>query len=277
MGLLVVGLGLLDISMWFLILLQFYPNELIIITTTMLTFEMGTSSYALFARVGGGIYTKAADVGADLYESYCGSILATTALGATAFTTNLGVQFNAVIAPMLIAGLGIIASLIGIYMVRSREEATQKNLLQALSRGLYTSSAIIAGSSFLILYLLDLENWVGIGIVIVIGLATQFFTSASFRPTREIAKSEETGPATVIISGIGYGMISTMIPVLAVIVAIILAFLFASGFDFSNIAQGLYGIGIAAVAKGFAIGSAALTALAFLFSGVILNSVSRAA
>jgi len=293
MGLVVVGLALLDISVWFLILLQFYGDHLILLTTTILTFEMGASAQALFARVGGGIYTKAADVGADLvgkieshipeddprnpatiadnvgdnvgdvagmgadlYESYCGSILATTALGATAFVSGgYAEQFRAVIAPMLISGAGILLSIVGIFLVRSGEDASQKNLLRALSRGVYTSAVLIAGSSFLILYLLGIGNWVGLGFSIlsgllagiVIGKSTEYFTSSSFSPTRRISESGETGPATVIISGLGLGMISPAVPVLAIVAAIILAFANAAGWDFTNSAMGLYGIGIASV------------------------------
>ncbi|MBK7107067.1 MAG: sodium-translocating pyrophosphatase [Ignavibacteriae bacterium] len=298
MGLVVVGLGLLDISIWFLVLKYFYPitqgdgHSLIVITTTMLTFGMGASTQALFARVGGGIYTKAADVGADLvgkveagipeddprnpatiadnvgdnvgdvagmgadlYESYCGSILATAALGASAFYTNTDLQYKAVIAPMLIASIGIVLSLIGIYFVRTKEGATQKELLNSLSKGMNLSSLLIVIFSFIILNLLQLENATGIwgsivvGLVtgIVIGKATEYYTSQSYPPTQSIAESAKTGPATVIISGLGVGMMSTAIPVLAVVVGIILSFLFASGFTFDNMGMGLYGIGIAAV------------------------------
>ncbi|MFZ1289578.1 MAG: sodium-translocating pyrophosphatase [Melioribacteraceae bacterium] len=298
MGLVVVGLGLLDISLWFIVLKYFYPitqgdgHSLIVITTTMLTFGMGASTQALFARVGGGIYTKAADVGADLvgkveagipeddprnpatiadnvgdnvgdvagmgadlYESYCGSILATAALGASAFYTNTELQYKAVIAPMLIAAIGIVLSLIGIYFVRTKEGATQKELLSSLSKGMNLSSILIVIFSFIILNLLQLENATGIwgsivvGLVtgIVIGKATEYYTSQSYAPTQSIAESAKTGPATVIISGLGVGMISTAIPVLAVVVGIILSFLFASGFSFDNMGMGLYGIGIAAV------------------------------
>jgi K(+)-stimulated pyrophosphate-energized sodium pump len=293
MGLVVVGLGLLDISIWFVVLRQVYADNLIVITTTMLTFEMGASAYALFARVGGGIYTKAADVGADLvgkveegipeddprnpatiadnvgdnvgdvagmgadlYESYCGSILATTALGATAFASAGGEeQLRAVIAPMLIAGVGILLSILGIFLVKSREDATQKNLLTALSRGVNSSAVLIAVFAFVILYVLGISNWVGIGFSIITGLlagivigkSTEFFTSSSHRPTQLISESGQTGPATVIISGVGTGMISTAVPVLAIVVAIILAFTFAAGWNFDNTAMGLYGIGIAAV------------------------------
>lgn len=297
MGLVVVGLGLLDISAWFIILNAVYPavegsENLVIITTTMLTFGMGASAQALFARVGGGIFTKAADVGgdlvgkveagipeddprnpatiadnvgdnvgdvagmgADLYESYCGSILATAALGASAFFHDVNLQFKAVIAPMLIATVGIILSILGIYFVRTKEDATQKDLLKSLSRGINLSSILILICSLGIILLLELENPFGIWGAIVIGLitgiiigkATEYYTSSSFKPTQSIANSSKTGPATVIISGLGVGMISTAIPVLAVVVGIILSFLFASGFDFTNMSMGLYGIGIAAV------------------------------
>ena len=308
MGLVVVGLGLLDISVWFYAL-QFIigsldsvtdgiiavdPSmKLIIITTTTLTFGMGASTQALFARVGGGIFTKAADVGADLvgkveagipeddprnpatiadnvgdnvgdvagmgadlYESYCGAILSTAALGATAFA-GLGVQtqFNGVIAPMIIAAVGILLSIFGIFMVKAKEGASQKQLLSALGRGVIISSVGIAIFSYLILKYLNIPNYVGVwgammaGLLggIGIGKITEYYTSSGYAPTRNIAESTKTGPATVIISGIGTGMISTAIPVLIVGTSIILAFLFASGFDFENISFGLYGIAIAAV------------------------------
>lgn len=297
MGLVVVGLGLLDISIWFIILNAVYPqaseaHNLVIVTTTMLTFGMGASTQALFARVGGGIFTKAADVGADLvgkveagipeddprnpatiadnvgdnvgdvagmgadlYESYCGSILATAALGAAAFMDTPALQMKAVIAPMLIAAIGIVLSIAGIFIVRTKEDATQKDLLASLSRGINFSSILIVVFSYIIVRLLGFENALGIwgsivtGLVagIVIGKATEFFTSHSYKPTQRIAKSAETGPATVIISGLGVGMVSTAIPVIAVTTGIVLAFLFASGFDFQNMNMGLYGIGIAAV------------------------------
>lgn len=301
MGLVVVGLGLLDISIWFIILNAVYPaasdaHNLVIITTTMLTFGMGASTQALFARVGGGIFTKAADVGADLvgkveagipeddprnpatiadnvgdnvgdvagmgadlYESYCGSILATAALGAAAFLDTPALQLRAVIAPMLIAAIGIILSIVGIYVVRTKEDATQKDLLGALSKGINFSSVLIVVFSLVIVKMLGFENAYGIwgsivtGLVtgIVIGKATEYYTSHSYKPTQRIAESSSTGPATVIISGLGVGMISTAIPVGAVVVGIILAFLFATGFDLQNVItnmnMGLYGIGIAAV------------------------------
>jgi K(+)-stimulated pyrophosphate-energized sodium pump len=321
MGLVVVGLGLLDISVWFFALnhiisaldhstshiIAAEPSmKLIIITTTTLTFGMGASTQALFARVGGGIFTKAADVGADLvgkveagipeddprnpatiadnvgdnvgdvagmgadlYESYCGSILSTAALGASGFTfaglTAAGyaytaeqaasIQFNAVIAPMLMAAVGIVLSIIGIFAVRTKEGATQKQLLASLGRGVNISSVLIGIFSFLILWYLHLPNYIGIwGSMIVglfggigIGKTTEYFTSAGFKPTRFVASASQTGPATVIIGGIGVGMVSTAIPVLIVCTAIILAFLFASGFSFTNTSMGLYGIAISAV------------------------------
>ncbi|MDO4755702.1 MAG: sodium-translocating pyrophosphatase [Parabacteroides sp.] len=301
MGLVVVGLGLLDISFWYVLLNACIPadtmdatHKLTIITTTMLTFGMGASTQALFARVGGGIYTKAADVGADLvgkveagipeddprnpatiadnvgdnvgdvagmgadlYESYCGSILATAALGAAAFvsTGSIELQYKAVIAPMLIAAVGIILSIIGIFAVRTEENANIRQLLKALSIGTNLSSVLIALSTFGILYVLGMENWFWIGCAVVIGLlvgivigqSTEYYTSQSFKPTKKVSEAGLTGPATVIISGLGLGMLSTAVPVLAVVVGIISSFLFASGFDFSNIGMGLYGIGIAAV------------------------------
>ena len=303
MGLVVVGLGLLDISFWYIILETFVetdgPQKLVVITTTMLTFGMGASTQALFARVGGGIYTKAADVGADLvgkveagipeddprnpatiadnvgdnvgdvagmgadlYESYCGSVLATAALGAAAFASaGEAEQVRAVLAPMLIAAVGILLSIIGIFLVRTREGASMRELLRSLGLGVNVSAALIAVATFGILYLLGLQNWLGLscsvitGLLagIIIGQATEYFTSHSYRPTRKIADSSQTGPATVIIAGIGSGMISTAIPVVTIGVAIILAYLCAIGFNVAemmapqNMSQGLYGIGIAAV------------------------------
>ncbi|MGM9710020.1 MAG: sodium-translocating pyrophosphatase [Prevotella sp.] len=299
MGLVVVGLGLLDIAIWFLILNAFYegePTALITITTTMLTFGMGASTQALFARVGGGIYTKAADVGADivgkveadipeddprnpatiadnvgdnvgdvagmgadLYESYCGSILSTAALGATAFAMNGEMQLKAVIAPMTIASVGIFLSLIGIFTIRTKEGATMRDLLHSLGLGTNLSAALIAVATFVILYLLGMENWLGLSMSVITGLAagviigqaTEYFTSQSYKPTKSIAEASQTGSATVIIKGIGTGMISTMVPVVTISIAIMLSFLFANGFDLSmstaSISHGLYGIGIAAV------------------------------
>ena len=299
MGLVVVGLGLLDIAIWFLVLSYFYQGSsmaLITITTTMLTFGMGASTQALFARVGGGIYTKAADVGADLvgkveanipeddprnpatiadnvgdnvgdvagmgadlYESYCGSILSTAALGATAFAMNIDMQLKAVVAPMIIASVGIFLSLIGIFTVRTKEDATMRDLLRSLGLGTNVSAGLIAVATFIILYLLQIENWLGVsfsvvsGLVagVVIGQATEYYTSHSYKPTQKISEASKTGPATFIIQGIGTGMISTMIPVVTISVAIMLSYLFANGFDLSmsaaSISMGLYGIGIAAV------------------------------
>ena len=268
MGLVVVGLGLLDISFWYLLLNWLEPDEgthkLTMITTTMLTFGMGASTQALFARVGGGIYTKAADVGADLYESYCGSILATAALGAAAgagAAATLGtdgavaLQMKAVLAPMLIAAVGIILSIIGIFAVKTKENATMKNLLNSLAAGTNLSSVLIVAATFGILYMLDIPNWinlslavvVGLAVGIVIGRATEYYTSQSYKPTKTLAESGQTGPATVIISGVGLGMVSTAIPVISVVAGIILSYWLASGFDFANISWGLYGIGIAAV------------------------------
>ena len=299
MGLVVVGLGLLDIAMWFILLTYLYHGSnmaLVTVTTTMLTFGMGASTQALFARVGGGIYTKAADVGADLvgkveqdipeddprnpatiadnvgdnvgdvagmgadlYESYCGSILSTAALGATAFVASGDMQLKAVVAPMIIAAVGIFLSLIGIFLVRTKEEATMKDLLKSLSLGTNVAAVLIAIATFLILYFLGITNWLGVSFSVVTGLAagviigqaTEYYTSHSYKPTKEIAASSQTGAATVIIKGIGTGMISTCIPVVTISVAIIMSYLCANGFDLSmsaeSISHGLYGIGIAAV------------------------------
>ena len=297
MGLTVVGLGLLDIAIWFVVLNYFDQDGLISITTTMLTFGMGASTQALFARVGGGIYTKAADVGADivgkveadipeddprnpatiadnvgdnvgdvagmgadLYESYCGSVLSTAALGAAAFAAaGLDIQLKAVIAPMLIAAVGVFLSLIGIFLVRTKEGATMRDLLKSLSLGTNVSAVLIAVATFVILYLLGIENWMmlscsvitGLVAGVIIGQATEYYTSHSYKPTQKISEAGLTGSATVIIKGIGTGMISTCIPVITIGVAIILSFGFANGFDLSmssqSLANGLYGIGIAAV------------------------------
>ena len=298
MGLVVVGLALLDISLWYIILTQFMegvtPEQTnIMITTTMLTFGMGASTQALFARVGGGIYTKAADVGADLvgkveagipeddprnpatiadnvgdnvgdvagmgadlYESYAGSILASAALGASAYAAQgFAEQTKAILAPMLIAAVGVFLSIIGIFLVRTKEGASIKNLLRSLSIGTNVSAALIVAATFAILYCLGIQNWLGLACSVVVGLlvgivigqATEYFTSQSYKPTKKIAESGKTGPATVIISGLGTGMLSTAVPVIAVVCGVIFSFLFASGFDMTNLSTGLYGIGIAAV------------------------------
>ena len=379
MGLTVVGLGLLDIAIWFVVLNAAGVNSLITITTTMLTFGMGASTQALFARVGGGIYTKAADVGADivgkveadipeddprnpatiadnvgdnvgdvagmgadLYESYCGSILSTAALGATAYL-GTQLQLSYVIAPMIIAAVGIFLSLFGIFLVRTKEGATMKELLHSLGLGTNVSACLIAIATFAILYLLGIPNWIYVSCSVIVGLlagviigqATEYYTSHSYKPTQEISAASQTGAATVIIKGVGTGMISTMIPVVTISVAIMLSYLCANGFNMDvnakALSEGLYGVGIAAVGmlstlgitlatdaygpiadnaggnaemselgeevrkrtdaldalgnttaatgKGFAIGSAALTALALLASYIeeIKEAVQRLA
>ena len=290
MGMCVVGLGLLGCSLIYILTGRY---------DILFGFSLGASSIALFARVGGGIYTKAADVGADLvgkveagipeddprnpatiadnvgdnvgdvagmgadlYESYCGSILATAALGAAAFASadGMAMQLRAVLAPMLIAAVGIVLSIIGIFLVRTKEGATMRELLRSLGVGVNFSSLLIAGATFGILYLLGIENWIGLSFSVITGLlagiiigqATEYYTSHSYKPTQKIAGSAQTGPATVIIAGIGSGMISTAVPVLTIGVAIILAYLCAIGFDMEHIMSaqsmslGLYGIGIAA-------------------------------
>ncbi len=299
MGLTVVGLGLLDISIWWVILNAFVQEAsesqtLVVITTTMLTFGMGASTQALFARVGGGIYTKAADVGADivgkveqdipeddprnpatiadnvgdnvgdvagmgadLYESYCGSVLATMALGASAFFGDVDAQMRAIIAPMMIAAIGVILSIIGIYAVKTREGAGLQQLLKSLSVGTNLSACLIAVLTFVVFYVLGFANWwqlslsviAGLLAGVIIGKATEYYTSHSYKPTQDLAESSQTGPATVIINGIGLGMISTCIPVVTIVVAILISYLCATGFSFdpAYISNGLYGISIAAV------------------------------
>ena len=299
MGLTVVGLGLLDIAIWWSVLKIFYDptdaQNLVVITTTMLTFGMGASTQALFARVGGGIYTKAADVGADivgkveqdipeddprnpatiadnvgdnvgdvagmgadLYESYCGSILATMALGASAFFADgTAVQMRAILAPMMIAAIGVVLSILGIYVVRTKEGASLQDLLGSLSRGTNLAAILIAVVSFGVFYLLGFPNWwqMALSVVsgllagVVIGKITEYYTSHSYKPTQKLAESAQTGPATVIINGVGLGMISTAVPVVTICVAILLAYGFATGFHFSvdTLSMGLYGISIAAV------------------------------
>ncbi len=300
MGLVVVGLVLLDISVWYVLLNQFTEfnlndptHKLNVVTTTLLTFGMGASTQALFARVGGGIYTKAADVGADLvgkveagipeddprnpatiadnvgdnvgdvagmgadlYESYAGAVLATAALGASAYSfSNVDIQYKAVIAPMLIAAVGVLLSVLGIFVVKTKEGASMKQLMAALNRGINLSSVLTGVFGYLILYFLGIENWVSVGSCVVVGLivgivigkSTEYYTSHSYKPTQRLAESAKTGPATVIINGIGLGMMSTAIPVLIVGIGVVASFLLASNGDLTAIGNGLYGIGIAAV------------------------------
>ena len=299
MGLTVVGLGLLDISIWWVILNAFVQEAsesqtLVVITTTMLTFGMGASTQALFARVGGGIYTKAADVGADivgkveqdipeddprnpatiadnvgdnvgdvagmgadLYESYCGSVLATMALGASAFFGDVDAQMRAIIAPMMIAAIGVVLSIIGIYAVRTKEGAGLQQLLKSLSIGTNLSACLIAVLTLAVFYVLGFSNWwqLSLSVIsgllsgVIIGKATEYYTSHSYKPTQDLAESSQTGPATVIINGIGLGMISTCIPVVTIVAAILISYLCATGFSFdpAYISNGLYGISIAAV------------------------------
>ncbi|MDH7598447.1 MAG: sodium-translocating pyrophosphatase [Sedimentisphaerales bacterium] len=312
MGLVVVGFGLLDISLWYLILdkLVYTPEhmreglkflglwlvrpgmdplqKLVEITTTMITFGMGASTQALFARVGGGIYTKAADVGADLvgkveagipeddprnpaviadnvgdnvgdvagmgadlYESYCGSILSTAALGAALAVASESQRVMNVIAPVVVAGIGIILSVIGIFMVRAKEDASQRNLLRAILIGTGTSSALILVVVAIMAYL----GWITWGLFgsvvsgliagVIIGQLTEYYTSDEYSPTKEIARQAQMGPATVILYGFSVGMSSTGLSVVTIVVGIIAAFSFAGGF--SDLSMGLYGIGFAAV------------------------------
>lgn len=297
MGLVVVGLSLLMISLWCLVLLKLYPvvgsSELSFIATSCLSFGMGASTQALFARVGGGIFTKAADVGgdlvgkveagipeddprnpaviadnvgdnvgdvagmgADLFESYVGSILAASVLGIVS-ASSLDLQVKAFFAPSIIAGLGILISIMGVFLVRSKENASQRELLLALDRGIISSTVITAIASAGVLYFLGLENWLGVSLAVVVGLlvgvvigkATEYATSAEYKPTKSLAASAASDPATLVINGIGGGMISTLIPVITVSVGIILAFGINSSwnFDLNHIGQGLFGISMAAV------------------------------
>ena len=301
MGLTVVGLGLLDIMLWFAILywlvpmFGFTPLSLEEITVTMLCFGMGASSQALFARVGGGIFTKAADVGADLvgkvehgipeddarnpatiadnvgdnvgdvagmgadlYESYCGSILATAALGVAAFPGDYRMQMAALFLPMAIASVGTLLSIWGIWQVRTKEDSSQKALLAALAKGINLSTIAIIGATFVITFLMMGWSHLGVAISVIVGLVagwligkwTEYSTSNEFAPTKELADQALTGPATIIIGGIAEGMLSTWAPVLVTGAATLLSFGFANGFDFDNpnaFALGLYGVGIAAV------------------------------
>ncbi len=301
MGLTVVGLGLLDICLWFGILYWIVPMvnpayemSLIEITVTMLCFGMGASSQALFARVGGGIFTKAADVGADLvgkvehgipeddarnpatiadnvgdnvgdvagmgadlYESYCGSILATAALGVAAFTDNPEMQLRALFLPMALAAIGTLLSIAGIYMVKTDENSSLNNLLKALARGINFSTVCIIAATFALCYFITPSIWkVSFSVITgllagwLIGKWTEYSTSYDYKPTRNLADQALTGPATIIIGGVAEGMISTWVPVLVVGAATLLSFGFANGFDFNDpnqFALGLYGVGIAAV------------------------------
>ena len=302
MGLVVVGFALLDISAWFLILYYLFPidffgaasSPLPQITVIMLSFGMGASLQALFARVGGGIYTKAADVGADLvgkveagipeddprnpatiadnvgdnvgdvagmgadlYESYAGSILATAALGVAAISvlapSDIEMQLRYLAAPVALAGIGVLLSILGIFLVRTKEDASMAELMGALGKGVNASSlgiAILAGG---VVYILKLPNWwqvwvaivTGLVVGIIIGKATEYYTSHAYKPTKGIAKAALTGPATVIIEGLAVGMNSTMIPVLSIAVGIFISFYIVGGA--ANTLMGLFGVGIAAV------------------------------
>lgn len=283
MGFTVVGLGLLDISIWFFLLKYVFNLSPTDITSAMLTFGMGASSMALFARVGGGIFTKAADVGADLvgkveagipeddprnpaviadnvgdnvgdvagmgadlYESYVGSILSASALGVAAF----GGSMKAMALPLILASLGIVCSIIGTFLVRTKEGASQKDLLKALSKGTNFSAILIAVVALpLVYFILGKENWTmyfailsGLFAGVFIGQATEYFTSDTYKPTRKLSDSSETGSATIIISGLSLGMLSTALPIVIVSVCVLVSY-FVSGGG----AMGLYGISLAAV------------------------------
>ena len=290
MGFTVVGLGLLDISIWFTLLKYVFNLDASGITSAMLTFGMGASSMALFARVGGGIFTKAADVGADLvgkveagipeddprnpaviadnvgdnvgdvagmgadlYESYVGSVISCAALGVAAFSGNGDMQFKAMAIPMIMAALGIVCSIIGTFFVRTGEKAEQKLLLKALSRGTNLSAILIAAAAFpLIYFILGQENWTlywsvlaGLIAGVLIGKSTEYFTSDTYKPTKKLASKSETGSATIIIGGLGLGMLSTALPIIIIGIAVLVSF-FVSG-DSASVGKGLYGIALAAV------------------------------
>ncbi len=285
MGFTVVGLGLLDISVWFILLRFVFHLDAAAITSAMLTFGMGASSMALFARVGGGIFTKAADVGADLvgkvevgipeddprnpaviadnvgdnvgdvagmgadlYESYVGSVISASALGVVAFS-----GYNAMAVPMLLAALGILCSIIGTFLVRTKEGATQKDLLKSLSRGTNFSAVLIAIVSFPLVWFTFGKEHLGLyfailaGLVagVLIGQSTEYFTSDSYKPTRNVSADAETGSATVIIGGLSLGMLSTALPIVIVAVAVIFSFFVSGGAGSASL--GLYGISLAAV------------------------------
>ena len=286
MGFTVVGLGLLDISIWFLLLKYVFGLAPVDITGAMLTFGMGASSMALFARVGGGVFTKAADVGADLvgkveagipeddprnpaviadnvgdnvgdvagmgadlYESYVGSIISSSALGVAAFAGDI----KAMALPLLLATLGIFCSILGTFLVRTKEGATQKSLLRALSKGTNFSAILIAILAFpLVYFVLGSENWTiyfailaGLVAGVLIGQSTEYFTSDTYKPTRKLSDSSETGSATIIISGLSLGMLSTALPIIIVAVCILVAYFVSGGA--SSTSMGLYGIALAAV------------------------------
>ena len=287
MGFTVVGLGLFDISVWFALLRFVFKLEAADITSAMLTFGMGASSMALFARVGGGIFTKAADVGADLvgkveagipeddprnpaviadnvgdnvgdvagmgadlYESYVGSIISASALGVAAFSNQ---AFKAMAIPMVMAAVGILCSIIGSFFVKTEENADQRTLLKALSRGTNLSAILIAVISFFLVWaLLGLEHWglyvailSGLAAGVLIGKATEYYTSDTYKPTQELSGKSQTGSATIIIGGLGLGMLSTALPIVIVAVCILLAFFLSGGG--TNASMGLYGIALAAV------------------------------
>ena len=291
MGFTVVGLGLLDISIWFTLLKFVFKLDAAGITSAMLTFGMGASSMALFARVGGGIFTKAADVGADLvgkveagipeddprnpaviadnvgdnvgdvagmgadlYESYVGSVISCAALGVAAFSGNDGMQFKAMAIPMIMAALGILCSIIGTFFVRTGEKTEQKLLLKALSRGTNLAAILIAVAAFpLIYFILGAEHWTlyfavlaGLIAGVLIGKSTEYFTSDTYKPTKNLASKSETGSATIIIGGLGLGMLSTALPIVIVGIAVLAAF-FVSGGTLQAPQMGLYGIALAAV------------------------------
>ena len=292
MGFTVVGLGLFDISVWFFLLHSVFKLGPAEITSAMLTFGMGASSMALFARVGGGIFTKAADVGADLvgkveagipeddprnpaviadnvgdnvgdvagmgadlYESYVGSVISASALGVTAFSAKSEVNdLNAMAVPMLLAALGILCSIIGTFLVRTKENASQKDLLRSLSRGTNFSAILIAVVAFpLVWFCLEGVKSVGIYFAIIAGLlsgvligqSTEYFTSDTYRPTKHLASKSETGSATIIIGGLGLGMLSTALPIIIAAVCILVAYFAAGGRSDANL--GLYGIALSAV------------------------------
>ena len=287
MGFTVVGLGLFDISVWFMLLRFVFKLEAADITSAMLTFGMGASSMALFARVGGGIFTKAADVGADLvgkveagipeddprnpaviadnvgdnvgdvagmgadlYESYVGSIISASALGVAAFADE---AFKAMAIPMVMAAVGILCSIFGSFFVKTEENADQRTLLKALSRGTNLSAILIAIISFFLVWaLLGLEHWglyvailSGLVAGVLIGKATEYYTSDTYKPTQELSSKSQTGSATIIIGGLGLGMLSTALPIIIVAVCILLAFFLSGGAQSAG--MGLYGIALAAV------------------------------